>query len=399
MNDSEILKKAIADGIIDIESIHRQIEMNERKKYLDMHTHRIWEGNGNWYTYLYNNNSRRLIKRKKLEDLEDIIVEHYKSEVQEPTIFDIFKKWINDKFKYGEIQQQTYNRYYNDFKRFIIGSNIDCKMRCITEDMLEKFIRSTIHDYQLTAKAWGNLRTLLYGIFKCAKKEGCTDISITAFIGDLDLSKRVFKVNRKTNSQQVFTSYEMEQVCNYILDNDTSNGGLGIIFAFYTGLRAGELSALTWSDIDDCIHVNKTEINYKTDKGMVYEVRDFPKTEASIRDVVLTEDAKIILDKLRTNMDTSREANNYIFTKGGNRIHAHVFSNKLKRICKKLGIEPKSIHKCRKTYASILANAKVSETILTSQLGHTNINTTRQYYIFDNYDFDETREIIQDAFK
>lgn len=34
LSNSEILQKAIADGIIDINTLGKQIEMNERKKYM-----------------------------------------------------------------------------------------------------------------------------------------------------------------------------------------------------------------------------------------------------------------------------------------------------------------------------------------------------------------------------
>ena len=44
LSNSEILQKAIADGIIDINTLGKQIEMNERKKYLDMHKYNIWQG-------------------------------------------------------------------------------------------------------------------------------------------------------------------------------------------------------------------------------------------------------------------------------------------------------------------------------------------------------------------
>ena len=65
LSDSEILQKAVADGIIDINTLGKQIEMNERKKYLDMHKNKIWqsEKDHKWRTYLPNEEKgRELVK-------------------------------------------------------------------------------------------------------------------------------------------------------------------------------------------------------------------------------------------------------------------------------------------------------------------------------------------------
>ena len=53
LSDKEILKFAVENGIIDTNTIRKQIEMNERKKYLNMQKYETWQGkNGLWYTYL-----------------------------------------------------------------------------------------------------------------------------------------------------------------------------------------------------------------------------------------------------------------------------------------------------------------------------------------------------------
>lgn len=54
LSQTELLKLALEDGIVDINTITKQIEMNERKKYLEMHKYEIWQGekDNKWYTYL-----------------------------------------------------------------------------------------------------------------------------------------------------------------------------------------------------------------------------------------------------------------------------------------------------------------------------------------------------------
>ena len=53
LTDRELLNFAFENGMIDFDTIQKQFEMNERKKYLEMHTHAIWQGKDNgYYTYL-----------------------------------------------------------------------------------------------------------------------------------------------------------------------------------------------------------------------------------------------------------------------------------------------------------------------------------------------------------
>ena len=44
LSQAELLNYAVENGIVDINTITKQIEMNERKKYLEMHAYEIWQG-------------------------------------------------------------------------------------------------------------------------------------------------------------------------------------------------------------------------------------------------------------------------------------------------------------------------------------------------------------------
>ncbi len=54
----------------------------------------------------------------------------------------------------------------------------------------------------------------------------------------------------------------------FIMEDQPTLIELGIILAFKTGLRVGEISTLSWSDIaENKIHISKTEIRYRDDSG------------------------------------------------------------------------------------------------------------------------------------
>ena len=400
LSDKQILSFALDNGIIDITHIQMQIEMNERNKYLKMHDNKIWQAtDGRWKTHLPDDmakDGRRLIKARDRQTLDDKIIEYYKAVENEPYIDIVFNEWNNQRLQYGEIEKQTYDRYGTDFTRFFKDTKIlKTKFRYIDEDMLEDFIKSTIRDKGLTAKAWGNLRILIRGIFKYAKKKGYTNISITEFFGDLELSQKAFKKRYFTDEESVFTNKEIDMIVGYINNEPISIINLGVILAFQTGLRRGELSTLKLSDIQDgMLVISRTEVKYKDAAGhTTFDVRDETKTEAGMRKVILTDYAINTIKQIRL----LNPFGEYLFMKDGKRCNGKVFTDKIKRICKNLGIQQRSIHKARKTYATQLLNAGVNEKLIAKQLGHKCISTTKGYYYFNNQDIDTAKATITNA--
>lgn len=399
LSDTELLKYALENGMIDVDVVKKKIEMEEFQKYLNKHQSKIWQStDGNWYTYLPDlkaKNGRRMIKRKTREDLDNAIVDYYKVVEGEPYIEEVFYEWANNKLRYGEIKKQSYDRYVIDFKRFFSGTRLDeVRFKYITEDMLEDFIKSSIHDKELTAKQWSGLRILINGIFKFAKKKGYTDISITTFMGDLDISNRSFKRNKKNDKNQVYMDYEVRMIADWIMEQEPSLINYGILLAFQTGLRVGELSALEWSDVNgNILNVNKTEVRYKDENGKyVFEIAD-TKTEAGEREVLLTKEALLTLRKIRS----INPFGQYIFFRDGRRIREHSFGVKMRKICKYLNINPRSMHKARMTYATKLINGNVNEKIIINQMGHTDISTTKQFYYFNNQDVQSAQNQLENA--
>ncbi len=398
LSKSEILKFALENGIIDIDTIQKQIEMNERKKYLEMHKYEVFLGaDGNYHTCVPDEtkkNNRRAIKRKTKSSIEDAIVDYYKSVENEPTLNAIFELWIESKLKYGEITKQTADRYETDFYRFF-NEIKHYKIRYITEIELEDFIKTSICGKQLTAKGWANLRTLINGMFRYAKKHGYSQISITQFMGDLDLSKKAFRRKVKTNEESVFTDKEINMIMSYIDRVEPSIINLGIILAFQAGLRAGEISALKYSDLKgNILTVNKTEIRYKAEDGKyVFEVRNFTKGDIGQRRVILTDYAVEALKRARQ----LNPFGEYLFMEKGERIKGKAFTVKIEKICRYVGIKPRSIHKARKTYGTKLLNAGLNQKLIESQMGHTDIETTKDYYWYNNSDEEEMKRLVSAA--
>ena len=372
LSKAELLNYAVENGIVDINTITKQIEMNERKKYLEMHKYEIWQGekDNKWYTYLPDDKKgRRLLKRISLESLQECIISYYKEEKYNPTVYDIFKEWIDGKLDRDEIQKSTWDRYYRQYDESMrdFGKR---RIKSIEECDIEDFILSAIHENELTSKGYSNLRTLIYGTFKRAKKRKLVGFSITEVISDMEISKKSFRKNIKQDEELVFSEIEKDKIINHIKDSDMDIISLGN---------------------ERVIHICRTEICYKNEnKKNVYEVRDFPKTEAGIRDIILPTSSKWIIKKIKM----INPFGEYLFELNGKRIRTYSFTSRLKSICKKLDISPKSLNKIRKTYATTLIDSGVEESLIISQMGHTDIDTTKKYYYKNRKNLEQKEKAI-----
>lgn len=78
-------------------------------------------------------------------------------------------------------------------------------------------------------------------------------------------------------------------------------------------------------------------------------------------------------------------------------MHAHQFDRAIRRVCRELQIQVRSMHKLRKTYASCIISQKelgVTDKLIQKQLGHSNIATTHRAYYYNIHDEDETVQIL-----
>ena len=389
---SEILQYAIDNDMIDSVFIQEQIKMQRNEELLSKHPYKIWKGkDGKWYSYFPDKEKGRVLRKRNTEELiKDEIIAFWKKQESNPTISDIYSEWINGKVQREEITKATRDRYNRQYEQCFLDFGKH-KIKSISEYDIEEFVLDAIYNCKLTQKGFSNLRTLILGIFKLARRKRLVSFSISELMNDMDISKKLFRRNVKSDDEQVFTTDELPKVLDYLKENpDIVN--LGIFLLFKTGLRIGELAALKKTDItQNVIHSSKTEIHYSDDAGnIVYEVRDSPKTEAGIRDVVVPDSGIRILNRIRL----LNPFGEYLFERRGKRIRTYVFRERLRNICRKLDITVKSPHKIRKTYGSILIDNNVQESLVINQMGHTDIKTTKKHYYRNRMNYIEKKNII-----
>lgn len=405
----------------DVQSLLLQLpalqDMKEKEKIIKNHlkTERIWQGKDErFYTYLPDvkyKYGRKLVAKTDKEKLEDTIVEYYKKMYAIPYISQVFELWIKRKLARKDISRQTQGRYETDFRKYIENSILsEIRFNEITEDILQDFIFESIAEKNMRIKAWNNLKIVLKGIFKYAKEKKWTQISISHFLEDLDISHNSFYKPIVKDEEQVFTDDEVEKLINLIFELDYSVLNEGILICFQTGLRAGELATLKYSDCyGDYIIVQRTEIRYKENRHYHFTIRESTKGHEDYRQVVITEDVKNRIEKIHQYNQKNGYHGDYLFHQFDKKegygylyederiIKGKAFTVKLYKLCERLDILPRSLHKIRKTYATKLLNSQVEEKTIIKQLGHSDILTTKKHYYLDNRGVKEKQKAISNA--
>lgn len=141
-------------------------------------------------------------------------------------------------------------------------------------------------------------------------------------------------------------------------------------FLLYTGCRRGEAAALQAKDIDwenHTAHICKT-VAYETTTPIV---KQSPKTDAGVRDVVLPQAVLDILPR-RSN------PNAYVFFPNGLPT-AHQFQYAIEKYRERYGVEC-TPHQLRHAYATMLHTAGIDAKDAQTLLGHASIVVTQDIY-------------------
>lgn len=174
----------------------------------------------------------------------------------------------------------------------------------------------------------------------------------------------------------------------------------------YTGMRAGELLALKWSDIDfenNTISITKTYYNPNNNKKH-YQILT-PKTESSIGKISVDPHVIQLLKDYKVNVqDTWKNElyvdNNFVFTDvNGYPLVIKKLSTWIQAIMKKTDITNKHIstHSFRHTHCALLIEAGVHIKEIQERLRHKDINTTMNIYakITNSYKKDASQKFSQ----
>lgn len=188
---------------------------------------------------------------------------------------------------------------------------------------------------------------------------------------------------KETVEQNYWTYEEFNQFIGFV---DEKLYKIMFLFLYYTGLRLGEMIALTWNDINfkkKTIRVNKTYADRI--EGSNYIITS-PKTTNSIRTIELDDNLLDILKKHYENEKQIYNFSNDVFIFGNfKHISPTTFRNHLNKYIEKANVKKISPHGFRHSHVSLLINLGCDSRDVAERVGDTiEVVETTYYHMFPN---------------
>lgn len=166
--------------------------------------------------------------------------------------------------------------------------------------------------------------------------------------------------------RKVYTTMQMWQ----LLDNARGSLRVFLYIAFLTGMRAGEILALDWSDID----FNKKVITISKSRGQY----GFGNTKSGkTRRIPMVNKLYEFLFPMRSDYGLLIK------------LHYATIKLQMRTLCQKLDFFFEGLHNTRHTFASLMIQARENPLLVKEFLGHSDlamINKVYAHYIQDNDD-------------
>ena len=280
--------------------------------------------------------------------------------------------WLN-KYTNLAVKLRTYERY-----KYIIEKHTNSKLG---ELDLDDLFTVTLQDYVLSELESGNLisskglNNSMIGIVNVLKS--ALKLAKSLEICAVDNSDKIKLPMSTEKPVTAFEKWEQEKLEKYCLASNKTNY-LGIVICLYTGIRLGELLALTWNDIDfksGIMTISKTAYRIKQN-GKPQVVIDKPKTKNSSRLIPLP---KQLLEILKRTKRISK-SDFVLSTRTSGIVGTRAYQKTYERILKKLNIPYKNFHSLRHTFATRAIEMGMDVKTLSEILGHKNPVITLQRY-------------------
>lgn len=321
---------------------------------------------------------------------------------------------------------QSYNTIIEKYLKPNIGMY---RLSSLTSVKLHSFITDICCKYTFSRTYFSNILKVLKGSFR----EACDVYGFIKYNPTITL--RLPKIEEeKRDVKHIYTKEEIDKILTRFKDNDTFT--CAFLTSCFTGMRTGEVFALTWNDIDlenGTIHIQHNVYDKKKDeKGkwflgntktstgdriihisntLLKALKNYKKKQSFFKKIygsnyhyyhleeVKNEHGKVIEHRIVENENNllTIDTLNLVFTRengvySGTDITRYPF----KIIHYELGIKKCRFYDLRGSYATKILKNGIEIRDVADLLGHRNIETTENYYISSSV---ESRKEANDVFE
>ena len=345
---------------------------------------------------VYDKSQRVVVE--KMQELRKKRDDNYYIENKNITLEEWLKEWMKV-YKKPYISPRTYQGYVEKSKT-ILEHLGNMQLQKIELYHLQKFIS----DLQNEGKSPKSLRHY-YSILKMCFDDAimCRHISLNPTRNLKLPSMRRKELNIMTKEEQLVFEGFMKKY----------RMGTAYIVLVNTGLRAGELSGLTWKDVDfenKALYVRRGMqkiTTYDDDFNKVKRERKVTdvKTENSYRVVPMLDKVVRILQEYKEKVQAEQEElaelgegfkeDDFIFkTKYNHPITSEYLRKTCQGICKSNNFRKVGIHELRHTFATRCFEKGMTPRTVQEIMGHSNYNTTVSYtHVLDDIKLKEAERL------
>lgn len=328
---------------------------------------------------------------------------------------DYLDYWLDNYCKMN-LKYNTIQAYTNIIKNHIEPKIGKYRLSTLTSVRLNTYITELCEENEFSYAYFKNILKVLKGSFR----DACDKFGFIKYNPARDLRLPRLETKRK-NIKHLYTQEEIDLILNRFSDDDTFT--CAFLTSCYTGMRTGEVFALTWDDIDlenGTINIEHTVYDKpKDEKGRWYigttktetgtrkihigktlkiALKNYKEKQLYLRKIygkrysyyhledVTNEYGKVIAHRIVKNTDDEKILDLVFTKKDGTYIGTDITRYPFKVIHNELGIEQCRFYDLRGSYATKILNKGIEIRDVADILGHKNIETTENFYISSTED-------------
>ena len=340
---------------------------------------------------------------------------------------DYLDYWVKNYCK-ANLKYNTIQAYETLIKKYIKPYIGKYRLSTITSVRLNTFITELCEEYDFSRTYFKSILKVVKGSFR----DACDLYGFLKYNPAITL--RLPRLDKeKEDIKHLYSQDEIDTILNRFKDNETFT--CAFLTSCYTGMRTGEVFALTWDDIDlengiisikhnvydkpkdekgrwfigttktfagkRKIHISETLSsalkNYQKKQQLYQKLYGKKYNYYHIEDVI-NEYGKAVEKRIVINDNTKRykEKINLVFTKeNGLYVGTDLTRYPFKIIHNELGIKKCRFYDLRGSYATKILTNGIEIRDVADILGHRNVETTENYYISST---EKSKRLATDVF-
>lgn len=301
------------------------------------------------------------------------------------TFAQIAMLWKTDKKMY--VKRSTFSAYVLLLENHLLPVFGKCTEE-ITEAEVQQFVFQKLNQ-GLSQKSIKDVLIVMRMVLKFGAKHKL--LAYTHF----DIQ---YPTIRESQSIEVLSKTNQKKIMNYIQEHFTFRN-LGVYICLSSGIRIGEICALTWEDIDTdhgVIHIRKTiQRIYMIEDGTrkTELLLDTPKTKNSIREIPMSRDLLRMLKPFKKIVNPAF----FVLTNDAKPTEPRTYRAYYKNLMAALEIPELKFHGLRHSFATRCIESNCDYKTVSVLLGHSNISTTLNLYVHPN--LEQKKKAIEQMFK